>query len=451
MAEGISSQSCEEEMPSLPSADGNTSKLDVDDDGEDDQSNILEDLMSFDALENVAISSDWSVDFGISCYAASLSMDAISSPRTKFSPSNGSLPFFSGDIGSLIGGGPVDLAMVVPVPLCSPEGSKLVTSHSTLAWKKMEDAKSMDLDLQSKMHESENSVKVPRPGNESSECKGAEIEQAMEMDFAVKMQQGKESLGISEIGGKCSSLNSQPVTNDKKAMDKNEDLTALENLTATGDAVGSTMTMLSVEKDNQGDDGDVDGNSQHKPLSALLKLPFQFSFIDRISVALKKFLGFLSMSDVLAQVWLPRSKLSQNTILTTEGQPYLLCNPVDRLSSYREISSKYTFLGEEGEGGFHGLPGRVFQKRLPEWTPNVQFYTKDEYLRVYEAEGCNVRGSLAVPVMEKANGKCLAVIELVLLLEKIEYKTELEGISEALKVHLLLIFWCSISRRLIVI
>lgn len=160
--------------------------------------------------------------------------------------------------------------------------------------------------------------------------------------------------------------------------------------------------------------------------------PLTYSFNDRIKQALRKYLG-LSRSDVLVQVWLPQ-KSGEDAILTTHGQPFLLCQPVDCLSSYRELSSHYIFSTEEGNPKAPtGLPGRVFQKKAPEWSPNVQLYKKDEYLRVDDAERCNVRGSLAVPVLERVTGTCLAVIELVMTLEKIEYKAEIEGLSLALQ------------------
>lgn len=158
----------------------------------------------------------------------------------------------------------------------------------------------------------------------------------------------------------------------------------------------------------------------------------RLSFHDRIEFALGKYLNVLR-SNVLIQVWLPQ-KTGKNAVLTTSGQPYLLCQPIDCLSSYRKLSSQYTFSVEEGGSEvFPGLPGRVFLKRTPEWTPNVQLYQRNEYLRVYDAERCNVHGSLAVPVLEKFTGNCVAVIELVMLLEKIEYRTEIEGISQALQ------------------
>ncbi|MCO5609039.1 hypothetical protein L7F22_063260 [Adiantum nelumboides] len=157
-----------------------------------------------------------------------------------------------------------------------------------------------------------------------------------------------------------------------------------------------------------------------------------YSFNDRIKQVLQRYMG-LSNGNVLVQVWLPQNN-GKDTVLTTCGQPFLLGQPIDCLSSYRELSSQYIFPTQEGNSqALPGLPGRVFQKKAPEWTPNVQLYKKDEYLRVDDAERCNVRGSLAVPVLERFSGTCLAVIELVMMLEKIEYKEEIEGLSLALQ------------------
>ena len=54
-----------------------------------------------------------------------------------------------------------------------------------------------------------------------------------------------------------------------------------------------------------------------------------------------------------------------------------------------------------------GMPGRVFVSGLPEWSPNVQLYDPDEYLRVAAAATCNVRASLAAPVFERGGGECV--------------------------------------------
>eukprot|EP00250_Pteridium_aquilinum_P015231 c22463_g2_i1 orf=1566-4001(-) len=158
------------------------------------------------------------------------------------------------------------------------------------------------------------------------------------------------------------------------------------------------------------------------------------SFKDRINLALQKYLQFCCDGDVLVQVWVPQMT-DKRVYLTTHGQPFQVRQCISNgLVSYRQRSINYTFSAEQGNpGSFLGLPGRVFLKKLPEWTPNVQFYKRSEYLRVSDAEHCDVHGSLALPVLEKASGRCLAVIELVMSMVKVEYRTEIESICRALQ------------------
>ncbi|KAI5082004.1 hypothetical protein GOP47_0001747 [Adiantum capillus-veneris] len=161
--------------------------------------------------------------------------------------------------------------------------------------------------------------------------------------------------------------------------------------------------------------------------------PMPPSFSERITLALCNYLC-LARSNTLLQVWVPQRD-GERAVLTTYGQPCRLQSPIDDgLATYRRLSTSYTFPAEEGSlGDSVGLPGRVFLKKIPEWTPNVQFYSQSEYLRVFDAKCCSVRGSLALPVLEKASGSCLAVIELVMLVEKVDYSSEIESICRALQ------------------
>lgn len=155
------------------------------------------------------------------------------------------------------------------------------------------------------------------------------------------------------------------------------------------------------------------------------------TFTDRIKLALNHYLLF-SNDDFLMQVWFPRD-MGGRKVLSTNGQPFLLRTSMECLAAYRDISTRYMFSVAQSPEGFPGLPGRVFLKRSPEWTPNVQYYSRSEYLRVNDARHCNVRGSLAVPVLENGTGNCVAVIEIVMPLEKTEYESEIESMCRALK------------------
>lgn len=135
---------------------------------------------------------------------------------------------------------------------------------------------------------------------------------------------------------------------------------------------------------------------------------------------------------ILAQVWVPM-KSGDRYILSTSEQPYLLDQT---LCGYREVSRLFTFAAESKPGSFPGLPGRVFISRIPEWTSNVRYYNKAEYLRVQYAVDHEVRGSIALPVFEddSLERPCCAVLELVTMKEKSNFDLEMENVCRALEV-----------------
>ncbi|KAI9082011.1 hypothetical protein K1719_036273 [Acacia pycnantha] len=133
---------------------------------------------------------------------------------------------------------------------------------------------------------------------------------------------------------------------------------------------------------------------------------------------------------ILAQVWVP-IKHGDEFILTTSEQPYLLDQ---MLAGYREVSRTFTFSAEERPGSVLGLPGRVFISKVPEWTSNVGYYTKAEYLRIEHAINHKVRGSIAVPVFDLySEMPCHAVLELATTKEKTDFDRELGILCQALQ------------------
>lgn len=136
-----------------------------------------------------------------------------------------------------------------------------------------------------------------------------------------------------------------------------------------------------------------------------------------------------SGSGILAQVWMP-IKHDNGFHLSTSEQPFLLDQI---LSGYREVSRWFTFSAEEAPGSFPGLPGRVFMSGLPEWTSNVGYYNKFEYLRAEYAHNHEVRGSLAVPIFDPKEGSCCAVLELVTTKEKPDFDSEMDSVCNALQ------------------
>ncbi|KAJ4913951.1 Protein NLP2 [Raphanus sativus] len=136
--------------------------------------------------------------------------------------------------------------------------------------------------------------------------------------------------------------------------------------------------------------------------------------------------------DFLIQIWVPIQQEGKN-FLTTSEQPHFFNPKYSSLKRYRDVSVSYNFLADEDSKESVGLPGRVFLGKLPEWTPDVRFFRSEEYPRIKEAQRCDVRGSLALPVFESGSGTCLGVVEIVTTTQKMNYRPELENICKALE------------------
>ncbi|KAJ8553137.1 hypothetical protein K7X08_020530 [Anisodus acutangulus] len=135
---------------------------------------------------------------------------------------------------------------------------------------------------------------------------------------------------------------------------------------------------------------------------------------------------------VLAQVWAP-IKDAGRSVLTTSGQPFVLDPECNGLHQYRTVSLMYMFAADGETDGVLGLPGRVFRLKLPEWTPNVQYYSSKEFPRLDHALHYNVRGTLALPVFEPSGQSCVGVLELIMTSQKINYAAEVDKVCQALE------------------
>lgn len=136
--------------------------------------------------------------------------------------------------------------------------------------------------------------------------------------------------------------------------------------------------------------------------------------------------------DVLIQIWVP-TRIGDRYVLTTCDQPFTLDLNCQRLVNYRTISTRYRFSAEENSNEALGLPGRVFLGRVPEWTPDVRYFSISEYPRLNAAQRYDVRGSVGLPVFERNSRSCLGVVEMMLTTQKINYSAELENICNALQ------------------
>ncbi|CAD5180853.1 unnamed protein product [Musa acuminata subsp. malaccensis] len=133
---------------------------------------------------------------------------------------------------------------------------------------------------------------------------------------------------------------------------------------------------------------------------------------------------------VLVQVWAP-VRNGNRYVLTTSEQPFVLDPQSTGLLQYRTVSLRYIF-SVDGDGDL-GLPGRVFRQKMPEWTPNVQYYSSKEYPRLCHALNYDVRGTLALPVFEPSAQFCVGVVELIMTSQKVNYAGEVDKVCKALE------------------
>ncbi|CAN8274102.1 unnamed protein product [Cochlearia groenlandica] len=152
---------------------------------------------------------------------------------------------------------------------------------------------------------------------------------------------------------------------------------------------------------------------------------------ERMTQALRYFKESTEQN-VLAQVWAPVRKNGRD-LLTTLGQPFILNPNGNGLNQYRMISLTYMFSVDSESDVELGLPGRVFRQKLPEWTPNVQYYSSKEFSRLDHALHYNVRGTLALPVFNLSGDACIGVVELIMTSEKIHYAPEVDRVCKALE------------------
>lgn len=158
---------------------------------------------------------------------------------------------------------------------------------------------------------------------------------------------------------------------------------------------------------------------------------------ERMMQALRYFKEWTNQR-VLVQVWVP-IRNGDRYVLTTSEQPFVLDPDANgRLLHYRTVSAMHLFSFDEDDDGALGLPGRVFKLKLPEWTPNVQYYSSKEYPRLSYALLYNVRGSLALPIFEPSEQSCVGVVELITTSEMVNYAPEIDKVCRALEVGIYL-------------
>ncbi|KAK6914519.1 RWP-RK domain [Dillenia turbinata] len=219
---------------------------------------------------------------------------------------------------------------------------------------------------------------------------------------------------------------------------------SLQNTVTDGDDMASSFNYgekRSAQRSNNHFgfpmDSSVAGNSDNRRSASsfqqensicLVTRPMKWSLAEKMLTALSLFKES-SGGGILAQVWVP-VRHGHQYVLSTSEQPYLLDQ---MLAGYREVSRAFTFSAEITPGAFPGLPGRVFVSKVPEWTSNVIYYNSGEFLRVNHAVDHEVRGSIALPILNPQEKSCCGVLELVTMKEKANFDSEIEHVCQVLQ------------------
>ncbi|THG20260.1 hypothetical protein TEA_014063 [Camellia sinensis var. sinensis] len=141
-----------------------------------------------------------------------------------------------------------------------------------------------------------------------------------------------------------------------------------------------------------------------------------FFVVEKTTVANFLFLRLSLHVQVLIQFW-KVIEIGGKRLLTSRHQPFGFNHINEGLCWYRLISLDYEF-DVDGVSEEHlGLLGCVFRHQQRESTPNVQYYSCNEYPQRDCAIICNIKQSLAIPFLEPSGRCCIGVLEMVLTTE----------------------------------
>ncbi|KAL3512378.1 hypothetical protein ACH5RR_025095 [Cinchona calisaya] len=137
---------------------------------------------------------------------------------------------------------------------------------------------------------------------------------------------------------------------------------------------------------------------------------------DKVKIALQHVDLSYNVS-ILAQFWVPVTAGGRQFLITSD-QPFGLTSLRKGLCCYRKYCLNYSYCisggGSESAVSSTGPPSRVFVRGLPEYSPNVEFYSniKEYHLRD-EAMRRRIKNYMAVPVFDPTSQDCIGVLELV--------------------------------------
>ncbi|XP_051186594.1 protein NLP7 isoform X2 [Lolium perenne] len=162
------------------------------------------------------------------------------------------------------------------------------------------------------------------------------------------------------------------------------------------------------------------------------------TFMQRLDQALAYIFKTLIDADVLSQFWLPVKGNDGQLVLSTTGMPFFLDKSSESLRRFRDLSTRYTFstvVSSESSPVPVGLPGRVFMGKLPEWSPDVRYFSRYEYPQVNHAQHLNLHGAMWLPLFEEGNNTCLGVMEVIMTRQKLNFTSEMNNIFSALQLN----------------
>ncbi|KAM7491496.1 hypothetical protein LguiA_034417 [Lonicera macranthoides] len=131
-----------------------------------------------------------------------------------------------------------------------------------------------------------------------------------------------------------------------------------------------------------------------------------------------------SQHSMLVQFWEPVIVGGQ-CVLTTSNQPFAVNRMFDSgFLKYRKHCQSYQF-HSNGVGG--GVIGRVFRDKQMESTPDIEYYSEEEYPQRDFALKCGVRRCLVVPVFDHWGRNCVGVLELAVNLKSsCQFRSQME-------------------------
>lgn len=148
----------------------------------------------------------------------------------------------------------------------------------------------------------------------------------------------------------------------------------------------------------------------------------------RISSYLDSFFALYGLSperrksqNLLIQFWAATNHTSEEgqryCLLTTRDQPYDYIFSDHGLCLYRNYSLGCVITINEHENQQNqqqsSVPGRVYKNKMPEITPDISYYSEDDYPHRKFALSCGFRSSFCLPVFEDSYKCPNGVLELV--------------------------------------